>query len=121
MTKISVTQYQEAIVASHGILAAAARRLGVSRVAVHKAVNKHPTLKAVVDDSRAEIIDLAEVKLFAAVNAGHLPAVMFVLSTIGKNRGYVTRQELDAPALTARDFEAMSDDELEEHARRLGV
>ena len=121
MAKISVTQYQDAIVASHGILAAAARRLEVSRTAVHKAVKRHPTLQAAVDEARDEIVDLAETRLYEKVHAGHTPSVMFVLSTLGKDRGYVPRQEIDQPRMTPRELEALSDEALAEHARELGL
>lgn len=121
MRNITVAEYQEAITLSHGILAAAARRLGVSRVSVHKAVNKHPTLKAALEEARDEVLDLAESRLFEAVNAGTLSAIIFMLSTLGKNRGYVPRQEVHTPMLTQRELEALSDEELEEHVRRLGV
>lgn len=119
--KVSVAEYHEAITQSHGILAAAARRLKVSRTAVYKATKRHPTLKTVLDDARAEVLDLAESRLFEAVNAGNLTAVIYLLSTLGKDRGYVTRQEIQPPAVTARQLEEMSDEELAQYAESLGI
>ena len=113
MTKhITVAEYEAAITASHGLLAGAARRLGCSRTAVDKAVKRHPTLQHAVDAARAEILDLAESRLYEAINAGHKPTITFFLSTIGKDRGYVTRTEsAEYQGKTLKELEAMSDDE----------
>ena len=122
MTKhISVPEYEAAIVASHGLLAGAARRLGCSRTAVDKAVKRHPTLKHAVDAARAEILDLAESRLFEAINEGHKPTIMFFLSTLGKDRGYVTRQEVSDASFDASTVASMPDEELAQRRRELGI
>ena len=119
--EISATQYQEAIVAAHGILSSAARRLGCSRTAIHKACKRHPTVQKALDEARDEILDLAESRLFEAVNAGSLPAVMFMLSTIGRDRGYVTRQEVDEGTFkTPDEISAMSNEEFSAYRREMG-
>ena len=42
---------------------------------------------------------MTESKLFEAVKGGNVPAIMFVMKTIGKDRGYVERikQEISGP------------------------
>lgn len=91
----------EAIRASHGILSAAARRLGITRQTVHKYVERYPTIKAATEEEREKFLDMAEAGLAKHVHNGSLPAIMFALKTVGRNRGYVERQELagvpDAP------------------------
>jgi len=37
---------------------------------------------------------MTEAKLYNAVKNGNITAAMFVLKTIGRNRGYVERQEI---------------------------
>lgn len=84
----------EAIRASHGILAAAARKLGVTRQTVHRYVVNYPTIKAAVDEEREKFLDMAEAGLAKHVRRGSLPAIMFALKTVGRSRGYIERQEL---------------------------
>ena len=97
----SAEQMIQAIYESKGILASAARRLGCTRQTVHNYVNKFQTVKAAYEDARESNIDYVEGKLMYAIEKGHVPAIIFFLKTIGKNRGFVERQEVagvsDAP------------------------
>jgi transposase len=115
----SLAEYEAAITASRGLVAAAARRLGVSRQAVYKAVQRWPELGEVVDDQRAELLDLAESKVYAAVARGNLKACCWVLDRLGKDRGYSTRVEVHDLGLSARELAALSDADLEVLAREL--
>tara|TARA_A100001391_G_scaffold190898_1_gene163888 strand:+ start:155 stop:640 length:486 start_codon:yes stop_codon:yes gene_type:complete len=76
-----------------GNMAAAAQSLNVTRQAVSKRVNSNPELKAVCAEARETLVDLAESKLVGAVKKGSAWAVRLVLTTTGRGRGYVTRQE----------------------------
>jgi transposase len=115
----SLAAYEAAIIASRGLIAVAARRLGVSRQAVYKAVQRWPELGEVVDDQRAELLDLAESKVYAAVARGNLKACCWVLDRLGKDRGYSTGVEVHDLGLSARELAALSDAELEVFAREL--
>lgn len=115
----SLAEYEAAITASHGLIAVAARRLGVSRQAIYKAVQRWPELGEVVDDQRAELLDLAESKIYAAVAKGNLKICCWVLERLGKDRGYTTRVEVHDPGLSACDLAALSDADLEALAREL--
>ena len=84
-----------AIQEANGLLAAAARKLGVSRTTVYRYVNKYATVKSALDESRESNIDYVEGQLMKAINRGSVPAIMFFLKTVGKSRGYVERQELE--------------------------
>ena len=117
--RITDAEYQAALTEAHGVLAWAARRLGCSRTAVYAAVARNPELKQTLDDSRAEVLDLAESKLIQAVHAGHMPAVFFVLRTLGRDRGYVFRQDRSAGDFDAEAVKNMSDDELAAARRAL--
>lgn len=87
----------EAIQESHGLLALAARRLGVSRNTVYRYVKEYATVRQAIDEAREANLDFAESKLMQAVNNGSIPAIMFLLKTVGRNRGYVERQEVTTP------------------------
>ena len=77
-----------AIRKSRGLIALAARELGCPRSTIYRYIDRHPTVKKAVEEERDSLIDLAEQKLFEHVENGNLPAIMFVLKTIGKDRGY---------------------------------
>ena len=91
--KYSVEMMIDAIQKADGNLSEAARILGCSRTTVHNYVNKYVTVRATYEEENDKFIDLAEAKLRKTVEKGSLPAIMFVLKTKGKHRGYVERQE----------------------------
>lgn len=120
MTKrITDGEYHAAIVASHGVLAWAARRLGCSRSAVYAAVGRNPELKAALEEQRDELLDLAESKLIQAVNDGDMRAVFFLLRTLGKDRGYTFGSDRSAGDFDAEAVKNMSDDQLAAARRAL--
>ena len=84
----------QAIRDTNGMVSAAARKLGVSRQTVYRYINQYVSVKEAVDDAREQLLDMTESKLFEAVKDGNVTAAMFVLKTVGRNRGYVERQEL---------------------------
>lgn len=81
-------------VSSGGVVTVVARRLRVTRQTVYGYLQKWATAREALDDERNSMIDLAESKLFAEVNAGNITAIIFALKTIGKSRGYVERAEV---------------------------
>lgn len=117
----TAADYAKALTESHGLVAPAARKLKVSRQAIYRMAKRHPTVQEAMKDARDDLVDLAEIRLFEAVNKGSLPAVFFALRTIGKDRGYGTRVEIDHKGPTPDELEAMSDEELERHVRSLGL
>lgn len=84
----------QAIIESDGILAAAARKLGCARKTVYSYIENYATVNDAYQEASETVLDLAESKLIDAVESGQLPAIMFVLKTKGKHRGYVERQEV---------------------------
>ena len=98
----SAEQVIEAIIEAHGILTVAAQKLGVNRMTVYNYCQRYPTIQKALDDEREKWIDLAEGQLIRAVNKGSIPAIMFFLKTVGRNRGYVERQEIEHGEITLR-------------------
>lgn len=90
----SVEEVIAAVRNQHGLMAAVARELGVSRTTVWRYSKQHPTIRQAFDEERETLLDLAEKKLFEHVQRGSIPAIMFVLKTLGRTRGYVERQEV---------------------------
>jgi hypothetical protein len=95
--KYSAEQVASAITDARGILAVAARRLGCSRTTVHRYVNQYATVKAAYEEASETVLDFAESKLYEQVNEGNITAIIYLLKTKGKSRGYVERSELSGP------------------------
>ncbi|MFL5862557.1 MAG: hypothetical protein ACJ780_17575 [Solirubrobacteraceae bacterium] len=76
-----------------GMVSHAAERLGVTQQAVSYRLGKHPSLRAVVAESREGMKDLAELRLFEKLDAGEPWAIQFYLKTMGRDRGYVEKRE----------------------------
>jgi hypothetical protein len=84
----------QALKNTNGLVSLAARELGASTQMIYTRMRKVEAVRLAVDEARESMIDLAELKLRQAVMNGEPYAVSLVLKTIGKNRGYVERQEV---------------------------
>lgn len=86
--------FVKAIEGSRGIKTTIAARMGCSRQTVDNALERWPELRAALKDERESIVDLAENKLLKAVANDDMRAVLFVLETLGKDRGWSKRTEV---------------------------
>lgn len=82
-----------ALVASMGDYGYMAHLLGRSRTAVKQYVEAHPDLLDLRRDIRDSIIDAVETKELESALSGDGTSRRFVLTTLGKDRGYSTRVE----------------------------
>lgn len=94
-----------------GNMTAAARLLGVTRGALYLFIKKNPDLETVVKDCREEMIDAAESALYSAITKEQPWAVCFSLKCLGKDRGYIERQEVKHSGHI--DLTNMTDEELD--------
>jgi hypothetical protein len=83
----------KAIRESKGLLTLAAAKAGVSYWTVWKYAQDFPSVKQAVEESKEDMLDIAEGKLFQAINSGNMTAIIFFLKTRGKDRGYIERTE----------------------------
>ena len=91
----------DAIRQMHGLLAPTAAQLGVTRTILKHFISNHSTCAAALKEAREALGDKAEQKLFELVEAGDYRAVVFVLSTLCRDRGYATpRGQSPLPAET---------------------
>lgn len=111
--------YAAALRVTGGLIAPAARRLGVSRAAVYNMASRHPSVREVLDDARGELLDLAESRLISAVNRGNLHACMYLLDRLGRDRGYGKTVRFKARGPSAQELAGMGDNELEQLGREL--
>lgn len=91
----TVTDMAEAIRETAGIKTAAARRIGCSVGTVNNYIERYPTVAAAYEQARAGIVDMAESVLVRRLNAGEWDAAKFVLTTLGKDRGWTPRTDVD--------------------------
>jgi len=124
--KYTSEQIIAAIKAVDGLVYLAARKLGCGPKTIYNRAKKTQAIQQAIEDSRGELVDIAEQKMRAAVMDREPWAVALVLKTLGKNRGYVERQEhtgawggpiahrvtMDLATLSEQEL-----DELERHER----
>jgi hypothetical protein len=78
-----------------GNYAAVARALGVTRQAIQHFVKRHPKLKAVSEDCRETFIDNVESAIYKEALNGNVTAQIFILKTLGKDRGYIEKHQIE--------------------------
>lgn len=91
--RLSTAQIVDALQATDGLIYKAATRLGCAPSTIYKRAERSPLVRQAIEDSRGELVDESESKLRLAVERGDAWAVALVLKTLGKDRGYVERQE----------------------------
>lgn len=98
--RFTVAEVIQKLVRYAGLISPTARSLGCSRSALSAYLERHPTAKHCMIEARDGFIDEAE-GFFVRVVRGEidcdvkerLAAAQYILSTIGKNRGYTTKTE----------------------------
>lgn len=89
--RVSAAEIAEALTLHDGNLAACCRELSMTRSKLVERINQYPELIELLSDMREEVLDYAEGFQFARAKSGADPASeRFLLSTIGKQRGYST-------------------------------
>ena len=78
-----------------GLLTRVAQVMGVSRQTIANYCRRYPCCEKACVEAREAILDVAESKLLAKLNNGDTWAIGFILSTLGRVRGYVARQEVE--------------------------
>lgn len=87
-------QVIEALQKARGIKAVAAKVLGCSRQTVDNYIGRYVTVKAAYQEQRETLVDIAEGKLMKKLDTDEWPAIKFILTTLGKERGYTERTEV---------------------------
>jgi hypothetical protein len=113
--RYTTEQVITAIKETKGMLTIAAERLKCHPETVRTYVNRYPTVKAALQEQREGVLDVAELALMRAVQNGESWAVTFCLATIGRQRGYIKKEEIEHSG--SIDVKKLSDDELEQIAR----
>lgn len=100
MARLRFTQ-EKVIAALHeskGMVTVAARRLRCSPTTVESYLARFPACAEARRQEREAMLDIGELALLKAVQAGEGWAVCFLLKTQGRGRGYGQRQEVELRA-----------------------
>jgi hypothetical protein len=95
--RYTAEQVAEALRKTKGMRYLAARTLGCSHDTVTRYIERYPSVRAAAEQQRGEMIDTAELKLWQSIQNGEQWGVTLALKTLGKDRGYVERQEQSGP------------------------
>jgi hypothetical protein len=112
-------QVISALKATRGMVYLTARRLQCDPQTIMNYCKKYPSVEQAKHDARGELLDVAEVKLWQAVQRDEAWAISFCLKTIGRSRGYGERLDLHvqieaAAARVAATLGLRAEDVLEE-------
>jgi hypothetical protein len=83
-----------AILECKGVLADAAKLLGMSRSNLVRMAQNSSKMSRVLKDTREAFVDNCEKKLGERVEAGDTRAIIFALSTLGKHRGWTLPKDV---------------------------
>ena len=92
--KFSNADIIKALEEKKGMIYLAAKLIGCHPDTIFKRARRSKAIQAAIDSARGVMLDNAETKLDTAINNGESWAIAFALRTIGRNRGYVERQEV---------------------------
>ena len=97
--QFSAAVMAEALRRTRGIYSAAAEQVGCNRETVANYVRRYESVRQAAEEGRSVLVDAAEGQLWTKVEAGEWPAIAFVLTTLGKERGYAPaqRHEVSGP------------------------
>ncbi len=85
----------KALTEKKGMVYLAARKLGCEADTIYDRAKTDEDVANAMRKARGEVIDDAETRLFNAMRDDQPWAIQMILKTIGKDRGYFEKQELD--------------------------
>jgi hypothetical protein len=93
--KWTVEEVVNALKKTQGMIYLAARDLGCSHQTIYNYAKRYPKVQDAINDERGHFVDTCELALKRAVLSGEGWAVCFALKTLGKDRGYVEKQQVE--------------------------
>ena len=93
--KYTATQVADALDKHKGMIYLAANALGCSHNTIYNYAKRHPTVQDAIDRNRGQVLDTAELSLYNAILREEHWAITFALRTIGKDRGYAEKHEIE--------------------------
>lgn len=96
---------------TQGMIYLAARRMGCSPTTIYTYAKRYPTVQDAINEHRGHFVDTCELALKRAVVDGEGWAVCFALKTLGKDRGYIEKHQLEHSGKI--DVSKLSDEQLQ--------
>lgn len=94
----------EALDATAGLVAMAARRLGCTPNTVHNYIRRNAVVRGALETIRAELADYAMSKVLELIKAGHPSTVIWYLTVYGSSRGYGRQRSRPGPVKQPEPF-----------------
>jgi hypothetical protein len=94
LKKVSSGQVVQALEVSAGMVATAARKLGINRQTIYNMMAADPSIKDERVRIQEEMKDLAEITLLELIRDKNVGATIFFLKTQAKDRGYVENAQI---------------------------
>lgn len=101
--RMSIEEIANALKEAGGFQSRAAQILGCTRHAVNMRISRSEVLQQILEDIKSKYVDIAEIELLKKVQGGDTTAIIFTLKCLGKDRGYIDRQEIHAQLLLSHD------------------
>jgi hypothetical protein len=92
--RFTPAQIIAALKKTKGLVYLAAKRLECDPDTIMNYCKRYPAVERAKQALRGEMVDLAEMRLLQSIQNGQAWGIAFALKTLGKDRGYVERQEL---------------------------
>lgn len=102
--KFTASEIIEALDATAGLVAMAARRLGCTPNTVHNYIRRNAVVRLALETIRAELADFAMSKVLELIKAGHASTIIWYLSTYGASRGYGRQRPKSEPVKPPQPF-----------------
>ena len=95
----------EAIKGSGGIVSTVSKRLDCAWSTARTHIDKWDETKAAFDDERQAILDMAEGVIYNSIKEGNSQDAKWILATLGKNRGFSEKHEVEHSGATTQQVE----------------
>lgn len=102
--KATDEQIAQELHATCGNISVTAKKLGMSRTALYKRIQRAPELQIAFAEGRARLIGEAYSGLVKAVEEGRGWAIALVLKTIGRDEGFTERVEVTSSLPVEADW-----------------
>lgn len=77
-----------------GIISQATKKMDIDRTTPYKWMRDDPEFAEKVQEIQNLVLDFTESKLYELIRDGNPTAIIFMLKTKGKDRGYIERREI---------------------------
>lgn len=92
--RLDPERVKQVLLETRGLVTLAAKTLGCSRSTIYNMLNADESIRETLEEARQLQVDIAESRLFDAVERGESWAITFTLKSQGRDRGYGERVEL---------------------------